>query len=131
MEPAAIRHHDALHFGPGEDTVQNGIEQVVSQCPAHSIPCVKAAESIFWPADFPLQYLEVEGLGTKEGRSRTSGDVVAGEVHGVEEDRQAEDDASCTDTRGEEPLALTTVSVVCFRDRLTIEERDTHGPPNS
>lgn len=130
MKPPAIRQNDALHFGTREDTVKNGIEQVITQCPAHSAPSAKAVESIFWPANVSLQCLEVEGLGAEEGGSRTSGDIVAGEVHGVEEGGQAKDDTGCTEPEGEEPLALAT-SAVALPSRLIGKRGDTHGPPNS
>lgn len=61
----------------------------------------------------------------EEGRGGASCDIVAGEVHDVEKDRQAKDDTGCTETKKGDGLEMEAIDGMCTRGR------DTYGPPNS
>lgn len=110
--------------------MKNSIEKIVSQGPAHGVPCEEAAQSIFWPADLALEDFEVEGFGMEKGRSWASRDVVADKVHNVEKNWQTEHDAGGANTKKTDWLAAVWFAMLAHRASDKTGE-STYGPPNS
>lgn len=85
LEPFAAGELDALSDSGRQKAVQNGIEQVVCQCPGCDVPTSQSQYSILRPSNFAFQLFEVEGLGRQERRGRAARDVVAGKGEEVQE----------------------------------------------
>lgn len=124
FQTTSIRERRALHDGAGQNTVEDGAEQVVGYRPPGDAPAGESPDAILGPPDFPLQGIERQCLGRQQRWSRAARYVVASEGESVEEDGEAEgDDKRAWPIICQSCLALAATASI---EQLTVRKTHSH-----
>lgn len=97
LQTATRGELNAIDLGRGKDTIEERVEEVVSQDGSSNLVVCETPNALLGPSDFALELVELQGRGAQKGRSRAAGYIVAAESEEVDEYRETERDAEGAD----------------------------------